>query len=91
MKDLEINGTNNFMRIFQLPDSYPRDYCFGGGIPVTFNMVDWFNPVSPEMMEAFDLEKHRKLIKEFIRGKTYYKLGVKYIAITDYGDAFLIT
>ena len=41
----EVDGWNNFCRVFELPESYPSDYCFGGGHPVNFQMVDWFEPV----------------------------------------------
>lgn len=42
----QVDGWNNFCRVFELPLDYPRDFCFGGGHPVNFQMVDWFNPVS---------------------------------------------
>ena len=49
----KINSNNNFCRVFLLPDNYPHDYCFGRGHPVTFIMVDWFNPIPLEDMPAF--------------------------------------
>lgn len=47
----EVDGWNNFCRVFELPTSYPDDYCFGTGHPVTMTMVDWFYPV-PDMFQA---------------------------------------
>jgi hypothetical protein len=41
----KVDGWSNFCRVFELPESFPNDYCFGGGIAVKFQMVDWFNPV----------------------------------------------
>lgn len=41
-----VDGWNNFCRVFELPEQYPSGYCFGGGLPVAFQMVDWFNPVT---------------------------------------------
>ncbi len=41
----KVDGWNNFCRVFELPEKYPKDYCFNGGYPVSFQMVDWFNPV----------------------------------------------
>lgn len=35
---------NNFCMVFELPDTYPNDFCHGGGHPVNFQMVDWFYP-----------------------------------------------
>ena len=40
-----VDGWNNFCRVFEIPNSFPNKYCFGGGHPVNFQMVDWFNPV----------------------------------------------
>jgi len=42
----KIDGWNNFCRVFELPEKFPNDYCFGGGHQVNFQMVDWFNPVA---------------------------------------------
>ena len=44
----KVDGWNNFCRVFQLPDTYPEEYCFHGPKQAIFNMVDWFNPV-PEI------------------------------------------
>ena len=41
-----VDGWNNFCRVFEIPEKFSNQYCFGGGIPTTFKMVDWFNPVS---------------------------------------------
>lgn len=40
-----VDGWNNFCRVFELPKEFPKEFCFGGGHSVTFQMVDWFNPV----------------------------------------------
>lgn len=59
----QVNGFNNFCRVFQLPAEYPKGYCFGGGLPTTFVMVDWFNPV-PELPQwAISENKYQELIK----------------------------
>ena len=39
-----VNPWNNFCRVFEIPEEFPTDFCFGGGHPVNFQMVDWFNP-----------------------------------------------
>ena len=41
----EVDSWNNFCRVFEVPETYPEGYCFGGGKDVTFKMVDWFYPV----------------------------------------------
>ena len=44
----EVDGWNNFMRVFRLPSEFSHDFCFGGGHPTNFQMVDWFYPI-PDM------------------------------------------
>lgn len=41
----KVDGWNNFCRVFELPDKLKSEYCFGGGIPTNFQMVDWFCPI----------------------------------------------
>lgn len=45
---MRVTQDNNFCRVFMLPARFPSDFCFGGGHPVEFRMVDWFNPVPPD-------------------------------------------
>jgi hypothetical protein len=40
----KVDPWNNFCRVFEIPEEYPKGYCFGAGKPVTMMMVDWFNP-----------------------------------------------
>jgi len=47
----QVDAWNNFCRVFELPITYPNDFCFGGGHPVNFQMVDWFYPI-PEVPQA---------------------------------------
>lgn len=42
----EVDGWNNFCRIFELPEKFSSEFCFNGGIATNFQMVDWFNPVT---------------------------------------------
>ena len=88
--EMEITERNNFMRIFRIPHEFPSDFCFGGGHPVEFQLVDWFQPVPSEMVEDFDAEKHRGFIRDFIETKAYIKSNYQYLALADYGDVFLI-
>lgn len=59
-----VDGWNNFCRVFELPDEYPNDFCFGGGQPVNFQMVDWFNPVPDIGQPAVSKEVWRKEVGE---------------------------
>lgn len=95
-----VNDINNFCRVFQLPSEFPEGFCFGGGLPTTFQMVDWFNPIPafddefnfllPKTLEGAELEASREMLKDFIRGKGYFNPLATFLIITDYGDAFLV-
>ena len=85
----EITSENNFIRIFRLPELLPPGfYCFGGGKKVVFWIVDWFS-LDPDLLIKTE-ERRRDTIREFIKGKVYYDPNSKFLAITDYGEAFLI-
>lgn len=78
----------NFCRVFELPDSYPEGFCFGGGRPVLMLMVDWFNPW-PDNPELETWEDVVKLLRPFLQKKTYVKPGKRYILITDFGASLV--
>jgi len=59
-----VDGWNNFCRVFELPMEYPRGYCFGGGLPVNFQMIDWFNPVPEIDNPAVSKEVWREKVGE---------------------------
>ena len=59
-----VDGWNNFCRVFLLPESYPEEFCFGGGHPVNFLMVDWFNPVPDIGQPAVSKEVWREKVGE---------------------------
>lgn len=97
----KITEATNFIRIFRLPKEFPSGYCFDGGHPACFQLVDWFNPFdSTKFWEVAALEfeendaayiEHINGIKEFIAEKEYAKTNNDvFLAITDYGDAFLV-
>jgi len=98
--ELKITYATNFIRIFRLPIEFPSDYCFQGGHPTLFQLIDWFNPFDQrdfwndqtketDGMEKWYLEHIDELIK-FIKGKRYFDPQFTYLAITDYGDAFVV-
>jgi len=60
--EYNVTGFNNFCRVFELPAEFSNGYCFGGGIPTLFKMVDWFNPI-PELPQwGISEEKYNQLI-----------------------------
>jgi len=58
----KVTGFNNFCRVFELPEKFSSEYCFGGGITTTFKMVDWFNPL-PLPQWAISEDQYKKLIE----------------------------
>lgn len=80
--------TLNFCRVFELPDSYPKGYCFNGGKPVTMLMVDWFNPW-PDNPDLKTWDDVVKLLKPFLQNKNYVKPGKRYVLITDFGTSLV--
>ena len=98
--EYEITGATNFLRVFRLPQEFPSEYCFGGGHPATFVLVDWFNAFPPtdfweEKVKKFnssDSEYTKRIeeLKNFIKGKKYFVPIHTYMVLTDYGDVFLV-
>lgn len=41
----EVDSWNNFCRVFEIPKEFAQGFCFGGGMPTNFQMVDWFYPI----------------------------------------------
>jgi hypothetical protein len=95
---MKVTADTNFLRLFEMPQKFPSGFCFGGGYPVRFQMVDWFGPIDPQLFwekKEIDLDsdlnaRKQEQLRTFIKEKLYYKLECKYLAITDYGDAFII-
>jgi len=83
---------NNFCRIFELPEEYPKGYCFGGGHAVVFKMVDWFYPIPQEDIDnnvVKPWEEYVVLLKDFLKDKNYVQSGRQYILITSFGESML--
>ena len=96
----KVTEATNFLRVFCLPDIFPSGYCFGGGHPSIFMMVDWFNAFPQEdfwseetkevnILDA-DYQKHIEELKGFIKEKMYFNPTHTYMVLTDYGDVFLV-
>ena len=90
-------GKHNFCRVFELPQSYPEGFCFGGGKPVKMLMVDWFNPWPSDLMVQ-DKSKLPKnwaeccdLLKEFLLDKQYVKYEREYLLVTTFGESMVFS
>lgn len=68
-----------FYHVFRLPGSFPSEYCFGAGVPVNFQMVDWFGAAEGTTREA---------TTAFIR-KKQYAIG-RLLVIERGGDTWII-
>jgi len=87
----KVDGWNNFCRVFELPSQMPDGFCFAGGIATTFQMVDWFNPVSGIPTAGCKKLNHDELIAEllpWLQKKTYLKPDRTYLVLCDFGMSF---
>jgi hypothetical protein len=99
LRYIVTEGTN-FVRIFRLPKEYPSGYCFGGGYPVRIQLIDWFNMFDNQDFwkqeekqietSSADYQKYINDMREALQKKIYFNADFDYLAITDYGDAFII-
>jgi hypothetical protein len=65
-----------FFHIFRLPKKFPSEYCFGGGVPVNFQMVDWMGG-----SEGISRDKIRDKINNFILQKQYAQASGRLLII----------
>ena len=81
----------NFCRVFELPVTFPKDFCFKGGIPVTMDMVDWFNPWPNENFKLLNTTwpEVAERLRPWLNEKCYVKPGRTYVLITDFGEVML--
>lgn len=71
-----------FVRVYRLPEKLTNGYCFGGGVPIAFTNVDWFEVPADE---------ERGRLVEFIRTKQYYRPTARFLVLGDSPDfVFLI-
>jgi len=88
-----ITHQNNFCRVFELPGEYPKGFLFEGGKGVIFTMVDWFQPIPPEDISNNKIKKWEEYVprlREFLEDKVYRKPGMRYILLTDFGEAMFL-
>jgi hypothetical protein len=64
-----------FVRIYVVPEKPTNGYCFGGGVPITFTNVDWFEAV---------VSDGRDDLIAFIKSKKYYHDNSRYLVLGDH-------
>lgn len=72
-----LNAPKVFVRIYEMPEKLTNGFCFGGGVPITFKNVDWF-----EVMEKSSAEG----LIEYIEGKPYAKNNARLLVLGDHPD-----
>jgi len=84
MKELHdfMTARRAFVRVYRLPEKLSDGYCFGGGRPIVFINVDWF--------EAGVSEGRGPLI-DFIRTKKYFDPRARFLVIADNHPEFTFT
>lgn len=78
--------SDNFCRVFEFPPTYPKGFCFNGGISMQIKMVDWFNPW-PDEIETW--EEVETLLIDFLKQKIYVKPKHRYVLVTDFGKSLV--
>jgi len=90
---MNFSCNTNFCRVFELPNEYPHEYCFGGvKHPVEIKMVNWFYPVPSEIKSMTEEEWpqwEEKLIN-FVKRGGYLQKGKDYLILTEFGKAVVI-
>jgi len=66
--------TDELIKVYRLPAKLTNGYAFGGGVPITFTNVDWFNGF--EGMTREDIEGH-------VRRKRYYTPDARFLVLSD--------
>lgn len=72
--DAWLAGPRTMVRVYKLPQQLSNGFCFGGGIPITFLNVDWFEALVPAGTAP---------LREFIRRKNYFDPHARYLALSD--------
>jgi hypothetical protein len=73
------------IRVYRLPDKLTDGFCFGGGQPIRFLNVDWFDEPPEEMGIT------REGVEAEVRAKVYFDPAARFLVLDDRpGETFLI-
>ena len=88
----QVTQQTNFCRVFELPAEFPEGYCFQGGHPIVFLMVDWFHPVQmgSSILKEVDMDELAESLLPFIKEKNYVKPGKNYLLVCDFGGTIYL-
>ncbi|MGC2778047.1 MAG: hypothetical protein WA418_20660 [Bradyrhizobium sp.] len=72
-----MNFERVFVRVYRLPDQLTDGFCFGGGKPITFVNVDWFEAIVSEGVDV---------LTKYIKSKTYFSGRARFLVLGDRPD-----
>ena len=75
MTDFTINETMVF--VYRIPTQLSYGYCSGGGKPILFVNVDWFNGID---------NMTREILEKEVKKKLYIKPGKHYLVMSPEND-----
>ena len=89
--EMKPDDSKNFCRVFEMPEAYPKGYCFGGGKTVQMIMVDWFQPWPPDDFEVKcdTWPEVVEILRPWVMKKNYVKPGRRYVLVTEFGEALV--
>lgn len=67
-----LDAPRTFVRVYELPQRLTDGYCFGGGRPIMFLNVDWFEAIVSDGAEC---------LTSFIKGKAYYRPHARFLIL----------
>ncbi len=70
------------IRVYRLPEKLTDGYCFGGGRPISFLNVDWFDTPPADM----GITLTRCMIEDEVRRKTYFDPRARFLVLDDRAD-----
>jgi hypothetical protein len=72
------------IRVYRLPEKLTNGFCFGGGTPIPFINVDWFNAEPPADMGI--ATPTRDELTAFIKSKVYWDPSARFLVLDDRTD-----
>lgn len=63
------------VRVYRLPPKLTNGFCFGGGTPITFHNVDWFEAAISLGQEG---------LSDVLRGKHWFDPKIPYLVLGDH-------
>ncbi|MBY0259124.1 hypothetical protein [Methylobacterium sp.] len=69
-----LDAPRTFVRVYELPERLTDGYCFGGGKPILFLNVDWFEAIVSDGAER---------LTSFIKSKQYYRPHARFLVLGD--------